>query len=141
MEHVAIIRCTKRQMSIKLNAALYLPAQAPRCPIKKCLVSLRGAQCTFRTKCTKRPTKSEKDPPKAQKTHQKHKRPTKTEMSFSGPTKTEMFFKRPTKKDLFPSAIAITSSGVGARCKNMSNMVLGQAPAARTHLMSSMVLG
>ena len=79
---VAIIRCTKRQMSIKLNAALHLPAQAPRCPIKKCLVSLRGAQCTFRTKCTKRPTKSEKDPPKAQKTHQKHKRPTKTEMRF-----------------------------------------------------------
>ena len=26
--------------------------------------------------------------------------------------------------------IAITSSGVGARSKNMSNMVLGQAPAA-----------
>ena len=127
---IAIIRCSKRQMSLKLNAALHLPAQAPRCPIKKCLVSLRGAQCTFRTKCTKRPTKSEKDPPKAQKTHQKHKDPpkpkrvfsgptkstsvfegthqkhigpTKTETIFRGPTKTEMFFKRPTKSKTVPT--------------------------------------
>ena len=29
------------------------------------------------------------------------------------------------------SAIAITSSGVGSRRKNMSSMVLGQAPTAR----------
>ena len=29
------------------------------------------------------------------------------------------------------SAIAITSSGVGSRRKNMSSMVLGQAPVAR----------
>ena len=39
------------------------------------------------------------------------------------------------------SAIAITSSGVGARRKNMSNMVLGKAPAARTHPVRNMVLG
>jgi hypothetical protein len=38
------------------------------------------------------------------------------------------------------SAIAITSSGVGARRKSMSNMVLGKA-AARTHLVRNMVLG
>ena len=39
------------------------------------------------------------------------------------------------------SAIAITSSGVGARHKNMSNMVLGKVPAARTNLVRNMVLG
>ena len=38
-------------MSIKLNAALHLPAQAPRRPLKKSLVCLRRGPCTFRTKC------------------------------------------------------------------------------------------
>ena len=39
------------------------------------------------------------------------------------------------------SAITITISGVGARRMNMSNMVLGKAPAARTNLVRNMVLG
>jgi hypothetical protein len=42
-----------------------------------------------------------------------------------------IFNKTPWKLMHNHSAIAITSSGVGSRRKNMSSMVLGQAPAAR----------
>ena len=47
------------------------------------------------------------DPPKAQKTHQKHKDPPKPKCVFSGPTKTEMIFKRPTKTESVPIHLAV----------------------------------